>query len=63
MAMKEGQTYECTNASCGCEVVVTRGAGAAGGGNNNPRCCCGMEMTPREVSSPSKEAAESRKWK
>jgi hypothetical protein len=62
MAMREGQSYECTNASCGCEVLVTRGAGA-GGGNNNPRCCCGMEMTPREVSSPSKNAAESRKWK
>ena len=62
MAMKEGQTYECTNASCGCEVLVTRSAGS-GGRNENPRCCCGMEMTARAIASPNEQATESRKWK
>jgi hypothetical protein len=43
MALREGETYRCENAECGCEIEVTRGAGAAGGAMN-PRCCCGMEM-------------------
>ncbi len=42
MMMKKGQVYRCTNRSCNCEVVVTRGSEVEG--DSNPRCCCGSEM-------------------
>jgi hypothetical protein len=43
MALKEGETYRCPNADCGCEIEVKRGAGPEGG-DLPPRCCCGMAM-------------------
>ncbi|MBA3949991.1 MAG: hypothetical protein H0X44_08625 [Acidobacteria bacterium] len=44
MALKQGEKYRCTHENCGCEIEVTKGAGA-GGGDQAPRCCCGGEMT------------------
>ena len=43
MALKQGETYRCPTASCGCEITVKKGAGN-GGGDQAPKCCCGMEM-------------------
>lgn len=43
MAWKEGDRYKCPDASCGCEVQVTKGPSGAGG-DAPPTCCCGMEM-------------------
>lgn len=43
MALEEGQRYRCQHEDCGCEILVTRGAGP-GGGDDPPRCCCGREM-------------------
>jgi hypothetical protein len=43
MALQTGERYRCPTAECGCEIEVTKGAGA-GGGDQAPRCCCGMEM-------------------
>ena len=45
MAFQTGEKYRCTDAGCGCEIQVTRGAQPGKGGNQNPRCCCGKEMT------------------
>jgi hypothetical protein len=42
--MKEGETYRCSDSSCGCEVEVTKGAKTGGGGDRDPRCCCGKDM-------------------
>ena len=44
MALKKGETYDCPNPDCGCQIQVTRSASATGGGDDNPRCCCGEEM-------------------
>ena len=46
MALKKGETYDCPNPDCGCQIQVTRSANpsAATGGDENPRCCCGEEM-------------------
>ena len=43
MALKQGDKYRCPHENCGCEIEVTKGAGA-GGGDKAPRCCCGSEM-------------------
>jgi len=45
MAFQTGEKYRCTDAECGCEIQVTRGAQPGKGGNQSPRCCCGKEMT------------------
>jgi len=50
MAMKKGQTYECSNPECGCEISVTKGSEAPNA-SRAPRCCCGEEMTPKEKAS------------
>jgi hypothetical protein len=44
MMMQEGEHWICSNADCGCEVVVT-GAGSKEGGN--PTCSCGFAMRKR----------------
>jgi hypothetical protein len=44
MALKEGETYRCPDAKCGCEITVTHSANPDCKGNQNPRCCCGKEM-------------------
>lgn len=42
---KEGDRYKCPDASCGCEIQVTKEPAAGGGGDAAPTCCCcGMEM-------------------
>lgn len=57
MGMKKGETYECTNPECGCEINVTK-ASADPSANRAPRCCCGEDMTPKE--SMRRESAGSR---
>jgi hypothetical protein len=44
MALRTGEIYRCSDANCGCEIQVTKGAEPGGGGDRNPRCCCGGEM-------------------
>jgi hypothetical protein len=44
MALQKGERYRCPDASCGCEIEVTKAAQPGSGGNLNPRCCCGKEM-------------------
>ena len=44
MAFQEGERYRCSDADCGCEIEVTKGAAPGKGGDEGPRCCCGMEM-------------------
>ena len=44
MALQQGEKYRCSDANCGCEIAVTKGAKAGMGGNLNPKCCCGKEM-------------------
>jgi hypothetical protein len=44
MALKEGEVYRCTDANCGCEITVTKGASPGCKGQEQPRCCCGMTM-------------------
>ena len=39
--------WHCINPSCGCEVLVARGAAEAG---KLPRCVCGAAMKKRYVS-------------
>ncbi len=45
MPLMQGEVYRCPQASCGCEIRVTKGAAPGGGGNEPPRCCCGHAMT------------------
>jgi len=49
MALKKGETYDCPNPDCGCQVQVTRSANPSASGNDNPRCCCGEEMELRSA--------------
>lgn len=44
MALKKGETYDCPNPDCNCQIQVTRSADPAGAGDESPRCCCGEEM-------------------
>lgn len=44
MAFQQGEVYRCTEAACGCELTVTKGAPASCQGTSNPTCCCGREM-------------------
>lgn len=44
MALQEGDAYRCTDAACGCEIKVTKGAAAGHGGDQDPKCCCGNSM-------------------
>ena len=45
MALKKGETYDCPNPDCGCQIQVLRSANPSAEGNDdNPRCCCGEEM-------------------
>ncbi len=44
MALKEGEVYRCTDARCGCEITVTKGAPPSCNGQEQPRCCCGKTM-------------------
>ena len=43
MAIQKGEKYRCPDASCGCEVEVTKGC-AKPGAVGKPHCCCGKEM-------------------
>lgn len=45
MAFREGEVYRCPDATCGCEVTVTKGAPPTCSGTHDPTCCCGKEMT------------------
>ena len=49
MAMKQGETYECTNPRCRCQISVTHGSEAASA-SQAPRCCCGEAMKPMQTS-------------
>ena len=51
MALKKGETYDCPNPDCACQIQVTRSANPSGGGDDNPRCCCGEEMQLRASAS------------
>ena len=51
MALKKGETYDCPNPDCACQIQVTRSANPSGGGDDNPRCCCGEEMQLRATAS------------
>ena len=44
VSFKQGDVYKCTDAKCGAEVTVTKGAAATCTGNAVPRCCCGKDM-------------------
>ncbi|MGH9417000.1 MAG: hypothetical protein ACRD01_10260 [Terriglobales bacterium] len=44
MALREGETYTCSDPNCGCEIEVTRGCHAGESHVQEPRCCCGKEM-------------------
>jgi len=45
MAIQKGDKFRCPDATCGCEVEVTKGCAKPGaGGNMTPKCCCGKEM-------------------
>ena len=44
MALKEGEVYRCADATCGCEIKVTKGAPSDCRGQEQPRCCCGKTM-------------------
>lgn len=48
MALKKGETYQCPDEDCGCEITVTKSSKPAGGGDDPPRCCCGSEMEMTE---------------
>jgi len=48
MALKKGETYQCPDEDCGCEITVTKGSKPGGGGDELPRCCCGSEMEMAE---------------
>ena len=56
MAFQKGDKFRCSDATCGCEVEVTKGCAKPGaGGNMTPKCCCGKEMKkskPRPPSAP-----------
>jgi hypothetical protein len=44
MSLKQGEIYICTDAKCGCELKVIKGAAPGCSGTAAPRCCCGKEM-------------------
>ncbi|MET8326193.1 hypothetical protein [Streptomyces sp. NPDC005181] len=44
MPLVEGEVYRCPDASCGCEITVTKGATPGHGGEQSPTCCCGHTM-------------------
>jgi hypothetical protein len=41
MVMKIGERWRCTNAACGCSILVETAGNAEG---ENPRCACGSIM-------------------
>lgn len=49
MSLEEGEVYRCEHEGCGCEILVTAGAGPEGG-EEPPRCCCGRDMSRIEHS-------------
>ena len=48
MALQKGEVYRCSDAECGCEITVTKGAAPGKGGNEAPRCCCGKSMIKQD---------------
>jgi hypothetical protein len=44
MVMKNGERWHCTNAACGCSIVVETSSGVEG---KNPLCACGSVMKKR----------------
>ena len=44
MAIQRGDKFCCADATCGCEVTVTKVCAKPGAGEKNPHCCCGKEM-------------------
>jgi len=47
MVMKSGERWHCTNAACGCSLLVETSGEIEG---RNPRCACGSVM--KKVFSP-----------
>ena len=41
---EKGQRFRCSDAGCGCEIEVTKGAPESCNGQSTPRCCCGRDM-------------------
>lgn len=43
--IQQGERYCCADATCGCEIEVTKGCDNCQGENPQlPQCCCGKPM-------------------
>lgn len=43
--IQQGERYRCADATCGCEIEVTKGCNNCSAENPQaPQCCCGKPM-------------------
>jgi hypothetical protein len=50
--MRKGDTYQCPNPDCGCEIRVTKGSSMPESDVElAPKCCCGEHMVQKSSSS------------
>ena len=51
--MRKGDTYQCPNPDCGCEIQVTKGSSMPEDGVElAPKCCCGEHMVQKAGARP-----------
>ncbi|HZE96462.1 MAG TPA: hypothetical protein VE981_05520 [Planctomycetota bacterium] len=46
MSMQRGQVWNCSDPTCGGQILVTRGPQPGKAGSLSMRCCCGSLMYP-----------------
>jgi hypothetical protein len=56
--MRKGDTYQCPNPDCGCEIKVSKGSSMPESEVElAPKCCCGEHMVQKAKSSNSRSRA------
>ena len=56
--MRRGDTYQCPNPDCGCEITVTKGSSMPeSDAELEPKCCCGEHMVQKSTSSSARPRA------
>ena len=56
--MRNGDTYQCPNPDCGCEIRVTKGSSMPeDDAELAPKCCCGEHMVQKWSSSSGRRTA------
>jgi hypothetical protein len=56
--MRKGDTFQCPNPDCGCEIKVSKGSSMPESEVElAPKCCCGEHMVQKAKSSNSRSRA------